>query len=112
MNYERELLKGSTDTLLLSLIIQKPIYGYQIIKEMEKKSNGYFQFKEGTLYPALHRLEKAGFIKGKWERLPSGQERRYYHIQEKGIKALEDRLETWRNFSTAVNMIMHPASSM
>ena len=112
MNYERELLKGSTDTLLLSLITQKPIYGYQIIKEMEKKSNGYFQFKEGTLYPALHRMEKAGYIKGQWQRLPNGQERRYYYIQEKGIKALEDRLETWRNFSMAVNMVMHPAISL
>ena len=112
MNYERELLKGSTDTLLLSLITQKPIYGYQIIKEMEKKSNGYFQFKEGTLYPALHRLEKAGYIKGQWQRLANGQERRYYYIQEKGIRALEDRLETWRNFSMAVNMVMHPAISL
>ena len=112
MNYQRELLKGNTDTLLLSLIIQKPIYGYQIIKEMETKSNGYFQFKEGTLYPALHRLEKAGFIKGKWEKLPSGQERRYYHIQEKGEKALEDRLKTWRSFSMAVNMVMHPVASI
>jgi PadR family transcriptional regulator PadR len=112
MNYERELLKGSTDTLLLSLISQKPIYGYQIIKEMESKSNGYFQFKEGTLYPALHRLERAGFIKGKWEKLPSGQERRYYYLQEKGEKALEDRLETWRNFSLAVDLIMHPVTTI
>ena len=61
MNYGRELLKGNTDSLLLWLINYQPMYGYQIIKELEKRSNGYFQFKEGTLYPALHRLEKAGY---------------------------------------------------
>ena len=109
MNYGRELLKGSTDSLLLCLINNQPMYGYQIIKEIEKKSNGYFQFKEGTLYPALHRLEKEGLIRGKWQKLPNGQERRYYHIQEKGQMVLNERMTTWRDFSKAVNMIMKPS---
>ena len=108
MNYGRELLKGSTDSLLLYLINNQPMYGYQIIKEIEKKSNGYFQFKEGTLYPALHRLEKEGLIRGKWQKLPNGQERRYYHIQEKGQMVLNERLTTWRDFSKAVDMVMKP----
>lgn len=108
MNYGRELLKGNTDSLLLYLISNQPMYGYQIIKEIEKKSNGYFQFKEGTLYPALHRLEKEGLIRGKWQKLASGQERRYYHIQEKGQKVLNERLEIWNDFSRAVNMVMQP----
>ena len=60
MPSKNELIKGSTDSLLLYLLGQQPMYGYQIIKELEKRSQGYFQFKEGTLYPALHRLEKAG----------------------------------------------------
>ena len=110
MNYERELLKGSTESLLLCLINYQPIYGYQIIKELEKRSNGYFQFKEGTLYPALHRLEKAGFIQGKWQKIPNGQERRYYYITQKGQKALAERLTVWQDFSTAVTLIMQPAS--
>jgi PadR family transcriptional regulator PadR len=110
MNYGRELLKGSTDSLLLCLINGKPMYGYQIIKELEKKSNGYFQFKEGTLYPALHRLEKAGLIKGKWEKLPGGKERRYYYITVKGQEALNERLAIWLGFSEAVNLIMLPAT--
>jgi PadR family transcriptional regulator PadR len=108
MNYGRELLKGSTDSLLLYLINNQPMYGYQIIKEIEKRSNGYFLFKEGTLYPALHRLEREGLIRGKWQKLASGQERRYYHIQEKGQKVLNERLETWNDFSRAVNMVMQP----
>jgi DNA-binding PadR family transcriptional regulator len=108
MNYGRELLKGSTDSLLLSMISNEPMYGYQIIKEIEKRSDGYFQFKEGTLYPALHRLEKLGLISGKWQKLPNGQERRYYGITEKGYRALTERLEIWKNFSTAVSAIMRP----
>jgi PadR family transcriptional regulator PadR len=109
MNYGRELLKGSTDTLLLSLINLQPLYGYQIIKDLEKQSRGYFLFKEGTLYPALHRLEKSGLIRSKWEKLSNGQERRYYYITEKGQQALIERLETWRDFYTAVNLIMSPS---
>jgi len=77
-------MKGNIDSLLLSLIGQQPMYGYQIIKELERKSQGYFKFKEGTLYPALHRLEKSGLVAGKWQILSSGRQRRYYYITEKG----------------------------
>jgi len=110
MYYERELLKGSTDSLLLCLINHQPMYGYQIIKELEKRSNGYFQFKEGTLYPALHRLEKAGLVQGKWQQLSSNQERRYYYITQKGQKVLAERLAVWQDFSTAVALIMQPVT--
>ncbi len=110
MNYGRELLKGSTDSLLLCLINYQPMYGYKIIKELEERSNGYFQFKEGTLYPALHRLEKAGLIQGKWQQLRSGQERRYYYITQKGQEALTERLASWQDFATAVALIMKPAT--
>ena len=106
MNYGRELLKGSTDSLLLYLINNQPMYGYQIIKEIEKRSNGYFQFKEGTLYPALHRLERDNLISGKWQILPNGQQRRYYYITERGQQVLANRLATWQDFSTAVKSVM------
>ena len=106
MNYKRELLKGSTDSLLLSLISRQPTYGYKIIKELEARSNGFFQFKEGTLYPALHRMEKAGLVQGKWQKLPTGQERRYYTITSKGQEVLNERLITWQYFSKAVDLIV------
>lgn len=105
MNYGRELLKGNTDSLLLCLISREPTYGYQIVKELERRSNGYFQFKEGTLYPALHRLEREGLIEGRWQILPSGQQRRYYYITEKGQQVLSTRLATWQDFSTAVEAV-------
>ena len=60
--YRKELLKGSTETLILSLLTEESMYGYQLVKEMEFRSSGYFQLKEGTLYPALHRLERDGLV--------------------------------------------------
>ena len=103
---QKELLKGNTETLLLSLLAGEAMYGYQIVKEMEKRSSGYFRFKEGTLYPALHRLEKAGLVEGYWEEVDSVLPRRFYHITSKGEKVLEERLNEWRCFSRAVDSIM------
>jgi len=108
MEQRLDLMKGSSEPLLLCLIGQQPMYGYQIIKELEKKSQGYFKFKEGTLYPALHRLEKAGLVTGKWQLLPSGRQRRYYYITEKGNKLLEVKRSQWQDFLTAMNMIIKP----
>ena len=106
-----ELMKGSSESLLLCLISQQPMYGYQIIKELERKSQGYFKFKEGTLYPALHRLEKAGLIVGKWQTLPSGRQRRYYYITDKGYRLLALKKSQWLDFLTAMNLIIQPASA-
>jgi PadR family transcriptional regulator PadR len=103
--YRRELLKGSTETLLLSLLTDEAMYGYQLVKEMAKRSSGYFRFKEGTLYPALHRLERDGVVTGQWETSPSGQDRRYYHITAKGRTRLAAMLEEWNSFTRAVNLV-------
>ena len=112
MGYERELLKGNTEVLLLTIIKSQPTYGYQIIKELEKRSNGYFRFKEGTLYPALHRLEKAKLIQGTWQTLPGEQERRYYHITRKGLNILEQKLGTWQDFSVAIRAILEVKAAL
>jgi len=104
-------MKGNTDSLLLSLIGQQPMYGYQILKEIERRSQGYFKFKEGTLYPALHRLEKAGLAVGRWQMLPSGRQRRYYHITDKGYQLLVEKRSQWQDFLTAMNRIIEPASA-
>jgi len=111
MVQKRELIKGSSDSLLLCLLAQQPMYGYQIIKELGKRSQGYFKFKEGTLYPALHRLERAGLILGKWQLLPNGRPRRYYYITTKGHAKLSTERVQWQDFINAVNMILQPAES-
>ena len=109
--YRRELLKGSTETLLLSLLANEAMYGYQLVKEMDKRSSGYFRFKEGTLYPALHRLERDDVVEGKWETSPNGQDRRYYHITAKGRARLGAMLKEWASFTRAVNLVAHTNGS-
>jgi len=111
MLQKRGLMKGSVDSLLLSLIDQQPMYGYKILKEIERKSQGYFKFQEGTLYPALHRLEAAGLITGKWQMLTSGRQRRYYYITDKGHQRLVMNMSQWQDFLTAVNLIIQPSSA-
>jgi PadR family transcriptional regulator, regulatory protein PadR len=106
MSVRHELIKSSIDSLLLSLLNQQSMYGYQIIKELEGRSQGYFKFKEGTLYPALHRLEKAGLIEGKWQSLPSGQQRKYYYITQKGYEILSDKRTSWNEYLNAMNLII------
>lgn len=108
MAQRRELMKGKIDSLLLCLLAQRRMYGYQIIKELEQRSEGYFKFKEGTLYPALRRLEVAGLIQGKWQMLPSGRQRKYYHLTDKGNSILAEKRAQWLDFLAAVNLIIKP----
>jgi PadR family transcriptional regulator PadR len=106
----RDLLKTSSDSLLLSVLQQEPMYGYKIVKELEKRSLGYFKFKEGTLYPALHRLEKSGLIIGKWRTLPNGRQRCYYYITDKGQARLASEKTQWQDFLEAVRLVLEPGS--
>ncbi len=106
-----DLVKGSSSSLLLSLLEEQAMYGYQIVKELEARSQGYFKFKEGTLYPALHRLEKAGLITGKWQMLPNGRQRRYYYITAKGQAKLAEEKTQWQDFLTAVKLILQTGPS-
>ena len=110
--YRRELLKGSTETLILSLLLDESMYGYQLVREMDERSSGYFRLKEGTLYPALHRLERYELVEGRWEEAPSGQYRRYYHITPAGRRKLESMLEEWDLFTKAVSLIAQPVNSL
>ena len=106
--YRKELLKGSTETLLLSLLVDESMYGYQLVKEIDRRSSGYFRFKEGTLYPALHRLERDRLVIGQWEMSATGQSRRYYRITEHGRSRLKSMLEEWFLFTRAVNLVAQP----
>lgn len=103
--FNKELLKGSTEILILSLLNQEPMYGYQMIKEAENKSEGVFQFKEGTLYPLLHSLEANGFLESYWSEI-RGRKRKYYRITAIGKKHMEKKLEEWKTFSSAVDRIV------
>lgn len=104
--YIQQLTKGVTEPLLLYLINEIPMYGYQIIKELEKRTTGYFKLTGGTIYPALQRLEKKGLVIGKWQQITQRQGRRYYQVTKKGQETLVNRLSEWKDFSMMVNMLM------
>ena len=110
--YRRELLKGNTGTLILSILADDAMYGYQLVREIGNRSSGYFRLKEGTLYPALHRLERDGLIEGKWEGSLAGQSRRYYHITPQGQGRLKSMLQEWDLFTKAVDLIARPVGSL
>ena len=110
--YRRELLKGSTETIILSVLSCESMYGYQLLREMEQRSSGYFRLKEGTLYPALHRLARMGLVKGDWRESPNGQSRRYYLVTESGRQRLSSMLREWDLFTKAVGLIAQPVSSL
>jgi PadR family transcriptional regulator PadR len=107
--YIRGFLKGSTDILLLSLLHQEAMYGYQILQELKKRTEEYFTFKEGTLYPALHRLEAKELIEGHWEVIPRVKHpRKYYQITEEGLSFLKEKLSEWQKFADAVSLVIQP----
>jgi PadR family transcriptional regulator PadR len=109
LEYDRELLRGNTDSLLLYLISESGrIHGYRLIKEIRQRSDGFFEFREGTVYPALHKLESDGLILGEWQVQPNGQQRRYYRITAKGREVLLNRISMWFKFSNAMNLILKP----
>jgi len=110
MSINKELLKGSTVILILKLINKKPMYGYEMIKEMEEKSKGVFTLKEGTLYPILHTLEAKGLVESYWDVGSGNRPRKYYRIMEEGRTSLKEKEEEWTTFRSAVDNILWEAT--
>ena len=104
MKISRELLKGSTNMLILSLLEKENMYGYQMIKELQSKSENIFELKEGTLYPILHLLEEKGYITSYWDESTS-KKRKYYSITKKGRDVLKEKEEEWKIFSGGINQV-------
>jgi PadR family transcriptional regulator PadR len=105
---DRELLKGSTPLLLLSLLCEGPMYGYQIIETVRQRTGGTYTLKEGALYPALHKLEATEFITSYWETQENGRERRYYSIQPAGQAFLSAKKKEWNQFVDMVQAFVGP----
>lgn len=105
MKVSKELLKGSTTMLILEMLKNENMYGYQMIKKLSEKSQNIFELKEGTLYPILHSLEEENFISSYWDE-STAKKRKYYSITEKGKKQLKERKEEWKIFSNGVNKVL------
>lgn len=103
----KELLKGTTDIIILKLLKQEPLYGYGMIKKLDLISNGLFKFKEGTLYPILHNLEKKMYIESFWVTPDTGRKRKYYKLTKKGILQMAEKEEEWNLFSRAVSDVLN-----
>lgn len=106
MKIDKELLKGSTGVLVLSLLEHQPMYGYQMIKTLEEQSQGVFAFKEGTLYPILHGLEQQGLLRSYWSAGQGNRQRKYYEITSSGSEYLQTRKAEWSLFRSAVDRII------
>lgn len=106
MKYSKVLLKGSTSMLVLSVLSNKDLYGYKIIKELEIQSENAFNMSEGTLYPILHALEKEKYLISYWQEI-DGRNRKYYQITKKGRKKLAESREEWKSFSASVNKVLN-----
>jgi PadR family transcriptional regulator PadR len=106
MEIDREFLKGSVSLLLLNLLSRAEMYGYEILQEASRRSAHTFEFKEGTLYPALHQLEKKSLIRAEWRTGENGRERKYYALTPKGRKAARDYEKQWQHLTGAVNAVL------
>jgi len=100
-----EILKGHLDLLLLSVLEPQPAHGYAIADLLRGKTANAFDLPEGTLYPALHRLERAGWLASRWDE-QGGRRRRVYQLTPKGRRSLADRETEWRTFSRAMQAVV------
>jgi PadR family transcriptional regulator PadR len=102
---DRELKKGSAELLILSLVEDQPRHGYDLSKLIETRSGGRLTFRVASLYPLLYRLEKRGWIQGRWIEKAGQRRRRYYRLTPAGAKVLEAQRHTWREFVDAIRRI-------
>ena len=106
MSGEKNPLAGSTTLLVLSLLAQKDMYGYQMIAELEERMDRTFSMKEGTLYPILHALEKGKYLSSYQQEAPTGRVRKYYHVTRRGLELLSEKKAEWEQFSHGVDQVL------
>ena len=106
MAIDKQLLKGTIPLLVLHLISQGEMYGYQLIRSLNDASAGEFKFSEGTLYPVLHALERDGQLRAYWRVADTGRKRKYYAITAAGVRSLSRRTAGWRTFAGAIEAVL------
>ncbi len=101
-----ELLRAALEPIVLEVIAGGATYGYEIARAIQSTSDGELLAQEGTLYPALHRLEKRGYLKASWKKSPEGRRRKHYALTAEGRRHLETLCEQWQRFSKTVNRML------
>src|SRR5215208_610446 len=107
----QQLRKGSTTLLILSVLATDKMYGYQIMRELEQRSEGYFTMTAALLYPALHQLEVDDLLKSEWQEGQGKRKRKYYSITQKGRKALVASHTEWNTFIAKLQKTLEPATN-
>lgn len=100
-----DTLNGQLDPLILATVAEEPAHGYAILQRLRERSSGAFDLAEGTIYPALHRLERDGLLSSSWS-TGSGRRRRVYSVTRTGSSALEVRRREWKRFASAIEAVM------
>jgi PadR family transcriptional regulator PadR len=108
---EGEMLKGHLDMIVLAALAAGPAHGYAIIQEIHRRSGGAFELPEGTIYPALHRLEKNGLLDSRWTTAESGRRRRVYALNRRGRQALANHRAVWQRFADAIGGLFGETSN-
>lgn len=106
VEYDREFLTGTVGVLILSLLSEREMYGYELLQEAARRSSRAFQLKEGTLYPALHQMERSGLLKARWRDSETGRSRKYYSLTAKGRRRAESKRRQWLQISAAMRAIL------
>ncbi len=101
-----KLVTGTLEMILLDIISRAPSYGYQITQTAMAESGGYFELKEGSLYPALHRLERQQWLVSFWDQSDEGRRRKYYKITAQGRRSLKKKKDEWSRFTGAVKGVL------
>ena len=104
-----EFLKGTLDLLILKVVALGPIHGYAVSQRIQQISKDYFQVQQGSLYPALHRLENRGWLGAEWKATDTGREAKFYSLTRKGRKHLEAEMASWERMASAVALILRTA---
>jgi PadR family transcriptional regulator, regulatory protein PadR len=107
MGLRDQMRKGSTELVLLALLQKRPMYGYEIIQEMATLGGGYFEMREGLLYPTLHRLQQEGLLAAQWRETGSGRRRKYYALTPAGAERLKEQSSEWQLFMRKLQEIIN-----
>jgi DNA-binding PadR family transcriptional regulator len=106
MEFDREFLSGTVGVLVLGLLGERAMYAYEILQEAERRSAGTFRLKEGTIYPALHQMERAGLLQATWRESAEGRSRKYYALTPKGRRQAQSKRRQWDSLLAAMRAIL------
>ena len=108
-NREAELLQGTLDLLILKVAALRPIHGYGLVQRIQEISKDALQIRQGSLYPALYRLERRGWLKAEWQTTEGGREAKFYSVTKAGRLQLGEETASWKRLCDAISLVLETA---